>query len=87
MHRLSGGSFNEEIIELQEWQIFESQKSNSLRHIQMQNRLVAAEEQLATVEEQLVSVTERMMSLELQLNDPIPKNIKGKYLYCKNIFI
>lgn len=80
MHRLSGGSFNEEIIELQEWQIFESQKSNSLRHIQMQNRLVAAEDQL-------VSVTKRMMSLELQLNDPIPKNIKGKYLYCKNIFI
>ncbi|XP_076108014.1 uncharacterized protein LOC143076203 isoform X3 [Mytilus galloprovincialis] len=79
LHRLSGGSFNEEIIELQEWQIFESQKSNSLRHIQMQNRLVAAEDQLVAVEEQLVSVTERMMSLELQLNDPIPKNIKDLY--------
>ncbi|XP_076108013.1 uncharacterized protein LOC143076203 isoform X2 [Mytilus galloprovincialis] len=79
LHRLSGGSFNEEIIELQEWQIFESQKSNSLRHIQMQNRLVAAEDQLVAVEEQLVSVTKRMMSLELQLNDPIPKNIKDLY--------
>ncbi|XP_063396571.1 uncharacterized protein LOC134681083 [Mytilus trossulus] len=72
LHRLSDGSFNEEIIELKEWQIFESQKSNSLRHIQMENRLAA-------VEEQLVAVTERMMSLELQQNDPIPKNIKDLY--------
>ncbi|XP_052075418.1 uncharacterized protein LOC127712852 [Mytilus californianus] len=78
LHRLGGGSFNGEIIELREMQIFESQKSDSLHDIQMQNRIVA-------VEEQLVEVTERMMSLEIQQNDPIPKNIKGKY-YLK-IFI
>lgn len=72
MHRLGCGSFDEEIFELKDLQIFESQKTNRLRYIQMQNRLVA-------VEEQLVTVTERMMTLELQQNDSIPKNIKGKY--------
>lgn len=72
LHRLGCGSFDEEIFELKDLQIFESQKTNRLRYIQMQNRLVA-------VEEQLVTVTERMMTLELQQNDSIPKNIKGKY--------
>ncbi|CAC5418977.1 unnamed protein product [Mytilus coruscus] len=42
LRRLGGGSFNGEIIELREMQIFESQKSDSLHNIQMQNRLVAA---------------------------------------------
>lgn len=78
MHRLGRGSFDEEIIELKELQIFEHQKSNSLRDKQMQNRRVAFEEELE-------AGTERMISLEVQQNDPKPKNIKGKY--CSNILI
>ncbi|VDI64738.1 Hypothetical predicted protein [Mytilus galloprovincialis] len=65
LHRLGCGSLDEEIFELKELQIFESQKTNRLRYIQMQNRLV--------------TVTERMMTLELQQNDSIPKNIKDLF--------
>lgn len=78
MHRLGGGLCDEDNIELRKMQISESQKSDSLHYIHMQSRTVANEEQL-------VAVTERMMSLELQQNDPIPKNIKSKYY--SNIFI
>lgn len=77
MHRLGGGLFDEEIIDLKKLQISESQKSDYLHYIHMQSRIIADEEQL-------VAVTERLMSLELQHNDPIPKTIKSKYY--SNVF-
>ncbi|CAG2238023.1 unnamed protein product [Mytilus edulis] len=68
LHRLGCGSFDEEIFELKDLQIFESQKTNRLRYIQMQNRLVAVEEQLVTVTERMMTLNCSRMTLYLKIS-------------------
>lgn len=48
-----------------------SQREDHLSFIKTQNKFLK-------LEEELVKVTERVEILELKLNDPIPKNLKGR---------